>query len=60
VDYIYELREGGAVVATSHLLVADELAAGERVPFGSGFVTVREVRPSLGGMTIVVLERDED
>jgi hypothetical protein len=55
-DYVYELRQGGEVTATGHLSFARDLAPGDEVPFGASFATVLEVRPSLGGTTILILE----
>jgi hypothetical protein len=55
-DYIYELRQGGQVTATGHLSFGQDLAPGDEVPFGAGVATVLEVRPSLGGTSIVILE----
>ena len=55
-DYIYELRRGEEVTATGHLPLAQELAPGDEVPFGADIATVLEVRPSLGGPSIVILE----
>lgn len=55
-DYVYELRENGNVVATGHLTVGHALTPGDEVPFGDGRAIVREVRPSVGGITRVILE----
>ncbi len=56
-DYAYELRDDdGAIVATGQLSVGHELTLNEMVPFGADRAVVAEVRPSLDGITRVVLK----
>ncbi len=55
-DYVYELRESGAVVATGRLVFGRALTPGDEMPFGGDTAIVKEVRPSLDGITRLILE----
>ena len=55
-DYVYELRQQGEVVATGHLSFGRELERGDEVPFGADVAIVIDVRHGLGGTPRVILE----
>ena len=48
VDYRYELRRGGEVIATGHLGQEQPLEVGERIAIGSQAGIVRVIEPLLG------------
>lgn len=58
-DYLYEVREGDAIVATGQLSVGRELQPGDEIPFGGQLATVAEVRFSLSGPARLVLKLRE-
>jgi hypothetical protein len=58
-DYLYEVREGDAIVATGQLAVGRELQPGDDVPFGEHIAVVVDVAPSLSGLPRLVLKLRE-
>ncbi len=56
-DYVYELHQNGAVVATGRMVAESRLERGDRVPFGTDTAIVKDVRPSFGGTTRLILEK---
>lgn len=58
-DYLYEVREGDAIVATGQLSVGRELQPGDEIPFGEHVAIVIEVVFSLSGPARLVLNLRE-
>lgn len=54
-DYLYEVREKDAIIATGHLSVDRELQQGDEIPFGDHQAIVIEVAYSLSGPARLLL-----
>lgn len=55
-DYLYEVRERDAIVATGQLSVDPDVQPGDEIPFGEHVATVVEVTFSLSGPARLVLK----
>ena len=58
-DYLYEVRDGDAILATGQLSVGRELQPGDEIPFGEQTAVVVEVTATLSGPPRLVLRLGE-
>jgi hypothetical protein len=58
-SYRYELRDGDEVVATGHMTLENELAAGDEVTIGRQRGVVERVDPTIGSSELQLVIRLE-
>ena len=56
-DYLYELKADGAVLATGHVSVDGELRPGDELPYGGSRTMVEKVIPQVGGTPKLLLRK---